>query len=104
MDCHFKGDTFDAVLLTFPFDITGFGFLMQFRENIASTTTPLYQWSTEDDSFEIIDAVNGKLLMNKRIIDVKPATYYSDLQITYPNGDIKTGFKAKQVIIQDSSK
>jgi hypothetical protein len=37
---------------------------------------------TADGTISIIDAVNGRITMNSKIIDVAPATYIFDCQIT----------------------
>jgi len=109
---HFSGDTFKAKILTLqlddetPIDITGCTFLMQFRkEKIGVNDNPVaFEWSSEDDSFEITDAENGKLQMNKKVITADFGNYVSDLQMTLANGDIQTLFSAKMKIIQDISR
>jgi hypothetical protein len=35
----------------------------------------LFSWLTADGTISIIDAVNGRITMNSKIIDVAPATY-----------------------------
>lgn len=104
--CYTNGDTFKDKVITLPFDITDCSFLMQFRKSeIAVNDNPVaFEWSTNDNTFEITDAENGVLLMKKRIIDSDVGMYDSDFQITYPNGDIETLFKAKLLINQDISR
>lgn len=108
MKCHKKGDTRRANVLTFPFDITGFTFLMQFRlSEIGTNDNPVaFSWSSADDSFEITSATTteSKLLMNKKLIEVEQGFYVSDLQITHPNGDIETYFDANITIVEDYSR
>lgn len=79
---------------------------MQFRKSeIAVNDNPVaFQWSTADGTFEITDAVNGVLLMNKKVINVEFGMYDSDFEITYQNGDVETLFKAKLLINQDISR
>jgi hypothetical protein len=106
MKCHKKGDTRKANVITFPFDITGLTFLMQFRKaEIGTNNNPVaFEWSSADDSFEITDATEGKLLMKKQLIDVEQGLYVSDLQITRPSGDIETYFNAEISIVEDYSR
>jgi hypothetical protein len=106
MKCHKKGDTRKANVITFPFDITGMTFLMQFRKaEIGSNNNPVsFGWSSADDSFEITDAAEGRLLMKKKIIEVQQGVYISDLQITRSNGDIETYFNAEISIVEDYSR
>lgn len=106
--CLKKGDTFKAKIITFPFDITEFTFLMQFRKaeigDVNNENVVAFEWKMSDDSFEITDAINGKLKMNKKVIDSEQGLYVSDLQVTYPNGDIETMFDASIKIIEDISR
>lgn len=101
---HTKGDTFKSRQFTFPFIITGATILMQFRLKPTSATyvPSLYEWKTEDNSFEIIS--DYVAIMNSKKIDVIPGTYEYDLQITFPSGEVFTYFKGTQKIIQDISR
>lgn len=106
MKCLKKGDTRKANIITFPFDITGMTFLMQFRKaEIGTNNNPVaFSWSSEDDSFEITNATEGKLSMKKKVIDVENGLYVSDMQITKENGDVETYFDAKIEIVEDYSR
>jgi hypothetical protein len=101
---HTKGDTFKARQFTFPFIITGASILMQFRFKPTSPTinTSMYEWKTDDDSFEIIS--DYVAVMNSKIIDSMAGVYEYDLQITFPSGDVFTYFKGSQKIVQDISR
>ena len=103
INCHKKGDTFKAKLITLPFDITDCTFLMQFRKIMVGVNTNdvAFEWSSSDNSFIIDDAVNGILFMNKKLIDVEVGSYVSDFQITRANGDIETLYNAI-IQIEDS--
>lgn len=111
MKDHFRNDTFKEKLITLtndddtPIDITDCTFLMQFRKaEIGENTNPVsFFWSSADNSFEIEDAENGVLKMNKKVISAGPNVYVSDFQITYANGDVETLFKLKINVIQDIS-
>jgi hypothetical protein len=104
--CNKKGDTFKAILFEIPFSIVGCSFLMQFKKaKIGINDNEVaFQWSTSDGTFIITDGVNGKLQMNKQIINVDVDNYISDLQMTKPNGDIQTLFNAKIQIVEDYSR
>jgi hypothetical protein len=107
MKCHVNGDTIKAKLITIPYDITGFDFLMQFRKKVIGVNeNPVaFEWSTTDDSFEITDAVNGKILMNKKNIRITElGEYVADFQMIRANNDVETKFSASMVIIQDISR
>lgn len=106
MKCIKRGNTFKAKFLTFPFDITDCTFLMQFRLSTIgiNSNAVAFSWSSSDNSFEIFDAPNGKLLMDKKDMDFEPNFYVSDLQVTRANGDIETFFNAKIEITQDFSR
>jgi hypothetical protein len=108
MKCHKKGDTRKANVLTFPFDITGMTFLMQFRlSEIGINNNPVaFEWSSADGSFEIteVGAIESKLLMKKQLIEVEQGFYVSDLQMTQPNGDVETYFNVEISIVEDYSR
>jgi len=106
MKDHFSGDTFKDKIFTFPFDITGCTFLMQFRKAKVGVNDNLvsFEWKSSDGSFEITDAENGKLLMKKQVVTAEFGLYVSDLQMTKLNGDIETLFNAKLNVIQDISR
>jgi hypothetical protein len=99
MKCIKRGDTFKAKTITFPFN-------MQFRKNEigVNTNDVAFEWKSSDNSFQITDAANGVLLMNKKVMNFEPNFYVSDLQITRANNDIETLFNAKIEITQDISR
>lgn len=102
--CLKKGDTFKAKIITFPYDITGMTFLMQFRKaEIGTNNNPVaFEWTTDDNSFEITSSTT--LLMNKKVIEVEQGFYVSDFQQTRVNGDKETLFDANIKIIEDISR
>jgi hypothetical protein len=61
----------------------------------------LFSWLTADGTISIIDAVNGRITMNSKIIDVAPI--YFDCQITFADGRVQTYF-AGTIIEQDITK
>lgn len=106
LKCIKQRDTMKAKVLTFPFDITGCTFLMQFRKyNFEVNDNPVvFEWTSDDDSFLITDLVLMKVTMEKKPMDFPPDKYISDFQITYPNGDVETLFDAELIITQDYSR
>lgn len=47
-------------------------------------------FSTLDGTISITDALNGRFQVNRYICDIPKGPYTYDLQITFPNGDIKS--------------
>jgi hypothetical protein len=102
---HTKNDLFRARQITFNFDITGATILMQFKANqVGNVTGPMvFEWKTDDNSFDVIDPVLGIVIMNEKIINAPPGVYVYDLQITYPLNKPITYFNGRINIIQDIS-
>lgn len=100
-----KNDVFLARQITFNFDITGATILMQFKANqVANVVGPMvFEWKTEDNSFEVIDPVLGIVIMHEKPITAPAGVYVYDLQITYPTARPITYFKGRINIIQDIS-
>lgn len=106
LKCFVNGDTYKAKLITLPFDVTDYEFLVQFRKNkIGENDNPVaFEWSTSDNTIEFIDAENGQIRLNKRVLTTEIGVYIGDFQMTKPNGDIETLFRFKQEVIQDISR
>jgi hypothetical protein len=102
---HTKNDVFLARQITFNFDITGASILMQFKENKLSNVNGemIFEWKTDDNSFEVIDPVLGVVIMKEKKITANAGVYVYDLQITYPTNRPITYFKGRINIIQDIS-
>jgi hypothetical protein len=55
---------------------------------------------TLDNTFTVNNPLTGAITMNKRILDLKPATYLYDFQVTDSLGNVTTHFNSI-LIIQD---
>lgn len=102
---HTRNDVFLARQITFNFDITGATILMQFKANqVGNITGPMvFEWKTADNSFEVIDAVLGVVMMKEKQITAPAGVYVYDLQVTFPTNRPITYFKGKINIAQDIS-
>ena len=102
---HTKNDLFRARQITFNFDITDATILMQFKANQVGNVTGsvVFEWKTEDGSFEVIDPVLGIVIMHEKVINANPGIYVYDLQITYPSNRPITYFNGRMNITQDIS-
>lgn len=99
---HYRGDSTLNIQIQFSgMDLTNYIIKIDFRESPAINTDPTYFWSTEDNSIMFVDATQGIITLNSKIIDVKPTLYYYDVQLHRPDGFIQTMFKGTQTIIQD---
>jgi hypothetical protein len=94
-----KGDTFPQKQITFNFDITNAKIEMQFKTQ--TNSKPAFFWSTEDNSIEIIDNINGVVIMHNKIINVAPAPYLYDCEIIFEDGTTTTYFGGTLTILQD---
>jgi hypothetical protein len=99
---HYKGDTFKNKQIIFNFDLTGATIKIKFKLQVNSPVA--FSWLTADGTISIIDAVNGRITMNSKIIDVAPATYIFDCQITFADGRVQTYFAGTIIIEQDITK
>tara|TARA_R110000851_G_scaffold332337_1_gene508153 strand:- start:975 stop:1322 length:348 start_codon:yes stop_codon:yes gene_type:complete len=102
---HYKGDTFDSITFTVkedgvPVDLTGVAIKMDFRKN--SYTGNLKESKTLGSGLTLVDAINGKFQLDKYINDWDSANYYYDAQITFSVLDIRTYFKGRSTVTQDS--
>jgi hypothetical protein len=96
---HTKGDTFTTREINLGFDITGSTIKMQFK--LSGSIQSAFAWSTLDNTFTVNNPLTGAITMNKRILDLKPATYVYDFQVTDSLGNVTTYFKGSILIIQD---
>ena len=106
---HYKGDTFDGVQFTLknitdniPINLTGCAIKIQFRKSAPYGT--LEKELTEVDGITIIDAINGVFKINAFLLDWNKATYFYDVEVTFPNNVVKTYIKGTLSIIQDTTK
>ncbi len=106
IDNQYKGDTFDGVQFTLlntqnstPIDLTGVNIKIQFRHN--SKIGVIQKEITDGNGITIDDAVNGVFSVDSFIIDWPPIVYYFDVEITFPNGVVKTYIQGTIKVIQD---
>lgn len=96
---HLRGDTFQAININFGFDLTGAIIQMNFKQSINSKVA--FFWSTSDNSISITNPLTGEVNMNGKIINVAPAKYLYDCQITFSDGTVTTYFGGSITILQD---
>lgn len=91
---HRRGDTWDGInSITIsvngsPINLTNATVKMEFRQDLDAPVA--LTLSTTDNSIQIINAASGIIRIPSKKIEVPFAKYYYDLQVTYPNGVVKT--------------
>ena len=108
----FRGDSFPIELTIKdketkePVDITGYGFLMTVNtvDNPVDISTQLFQVVGVVDPDQVTN--KGKLTFTPSVADGNqtPETYYYDVQMTDPAGNIRTIAKYNFKITQDITK
>lgn len=101
---HVKGDTFKGCRFTLkvndiPLDLTNCQIRMHLRTNPLHSNK--YELSTSNNKITIIDAANGIFEIPQQIIDIPAGNYYYDIEILFPNGNVKTYINGHFEIIQD---
>jgi hypothetical protein len=94
---HIRGDTWPGFGLAIadnqdppaPVDLTGVSALMQVRSAVDSTTVLLAR-SSADGGITFPDAAGGALQVAGGRIDLPPADYYLDVQVTWSDGTVRT--------------
>jgi hypothetical protein len=71
-----------------PVSLSGANIKMQLREDIDSPVA--LELSTNNGGITITDPLNGVFQLPPQIIDVPFDTYNYDIQVTFPNGTVKT--------------
>jgi hypothetical protein len=97
-----KGDTWNGRRYKFPFDLTGVSILCQFKKE--PNGVAVFEYNTNDQSIFINNAIDGEIIFNKRKMDYPVGDYFYDLELTFPNGDVRTYGESKLVIFQDISR
>lgn len=103
---HYKGDTWQGATLTLtnetteqPINLTGVTIKMQFRKG--GKTGSVEKTIDTTDGIVISDAINGVIVIEPFVMDFEDDIYYHDIQLTYPNGYIKTYIRGIQEMEQD---
>ena len=102
---HRRGDTWDginSITITVngtPVNLTGAQVKMEFRQSIDSPV--VLTLSTQDGSIVIMNAAGGIIQIPPQKIEIPFTTYLYDLQVTYPNGTVKTYMSGTWEIVPD---
>lgn len=102
-----KGDTFVGIEFTLTVnailsDLTGAVIKMQLKESNSSTALAVLTFDNDlIGGITIIDAENGVFQIDSQVIDIPALCYFYDIQITYPNGDIKTYIRGRWTILPE---
>jgi hypothetical protein len=100
---HKRGDTWDGInkiSITqngIPVNLTNASIKMEFRTGI--DTPVAMTFSTENSGITITSLSSIKIM--PRLIEVPFATYYYDLQVTFPAGVVKTYVSGTWIIVPD---
>ena len=92
----FVFDTFQIQRNGVKVDLTGASLNIQFKQTPAGGT--MLQLSSPTDIF-FIDAGNGIIGINEKIINLPPATYCYELKIAFADGEMKTWAKGNWPIL-----
>lgn len=84
---------------TLPIDLTGCTIKAQLRTTPKSP--PQYTWSTEDDTITISGTDNNFVNLIGTNLDINPGQYYSDIDITFPSGAVRTYIRFKLTILDE---
>ena len=101
---HIKGDTFkgtefEILSNALPVNLTGYRIRMHMR-SIATSTTILHAFDTDDGTIVINDAAGGKFTLQPVVIDLPARTYVYDIEFTKA-GVVKTWIRGTWPIIND---
>ena len=103
---QYKGDTFNGVTFTIkeganktPIDLTGVSILSQFRAN--EVTGAIQQSFSIGSGITLTDATGGVFSIDPFTLDWNTGTFFYDIQITFPNGDVRTYVKGSLNVLQD---
>ena len=99
---HIKGDTFDEVAFQIlvdnvPLNLTNFVIRMQLREQCGGLVA-LNLTTASNAGLTIVNASQGRFKINKQIIDIDSGNYNYDIELKYPNNDVKTWIKGEFLI------
>ena len=90
---HRRGDTWDGInkigitINSIPVNLSGAKVTMQFREDYDAPTA--LTLSTETSTITVLPDLSSVRVLPV-IVDIQPATYKYDLQVTFPDKQIKT--------------
>lgn len=96
-----KGDTWNGRSLTFPFSLVGVSIVAQFKRDPDSAA--VFEYKTADATITTDLALNKCFFMPRKM-DYPKGVYYYDIQLTFPNGTVKSYAADKLIIFQDVTK
>jgi len=106
IDNQYKGDTYDGVQFTLlntednaPIDLTNVAIKIQFRYD--SKIGGIQKEITNGNGITVSNAINGVFSIDSFLIDWSPDIYYFDIQMTFPNGIVRTYIQGTIKVIQD---
>ena len=86
-----------------PTDLSGVSIESKFRHK--NNCGPVVKTITDLDGITITDAAGGLFEIDKFTpITFEPALYYFDIEITFPNGDVKTWVECSFKVLEDRNK
>lgn len=93
---HISGDYWDGLgpityrINSVPVNLAGAVIRMQIRKGRKTTDPVLAEWSTADNTVEIVDADAGVFHINGRVLSLTPGKLYSDVEVTPADGRTRT--------------
>jgi len=99
LGCLFINNLLNANQVIMSEDITNAIIEMTFRHQLNSEI--VFDFSTEDGTIVITDAINGTFIRLERKLTYPPGIYYADTTIKYNNGTVLTLYRQK-LEIKDS--
>ena len=105
---HYRNDTWDGIVFTItdsngdPIDLSSATVKMQIRRGIKSGK--LEDTRTGSGQAEVTDGPNGEITIGAYVVDYLAATYYYDVQVTFPDTSVKTYIAGTWTFIEDVTK
>lgn len=105
---HRAGDTFNGLQLTYtvndaPVDLSEASIRLQLRRSVTDKRVAL-RLDTDNGGIVITDATAGQFTIPAQIVNIAPAVYVHDLEITLANGTRKTRMVGEWPIVADISR
>lgn len=94
-----RGNTFNQVKITFPFDITNSCISVQFRNKIGGKVA--FEWGTSDNTIDVLSTT--EIYMTSRLMNYPAHKYYYDFTIVFSDGTTFTYFAGTMEITQNIS-
>ena len=104
IDKHYQGDTFVFPVFklqvddTTPYDLTDAAVKMVVRNSVRGAI--IDSWSTPENTITLVDAANGELQPDDKIINWPAGRYAYDIQVT-KNNVVQTVVRGTWDIVED---